>query len=85
VGVIVPLFGHTAVARNVLKRRLRDLARTELLPSMPAIDAVIRAMPGAYALDFDALRAELGRVSARVAQKNTETHRAQQGGTAGDA
>jgi ribonuclease P protein component len=57
VGVVVPRFKQTAVARNVVKRRLRDLARTELLPNMPALDLVIRAFPGAYGASYDTLRA----------------------------
>lgn len=56
-GVIVPRFGRTAVARNVVKRRLRDLARTELLPGMPALDLVIRAFPSAYEANYNTLRA----------------------------
>jgi ribonuclease P protein component len=56
VGVIVPRFGHTAVARNALKRRLREIVRIELLPVMPAVDAVIRVLPSAYRVSFDALR-----------------------------
>jgi ribonuclease P protein component len=64
--VIVPRFGHTAVARNVVKRRLRDLARVELLPALATLaattasvplDVVIRAAPSAYDADFDMLRA----------------------------
>lgn len=56
-GVIVPRFGQTAVARNKVKRRLRDLARTELLPGMPALDLVIRAFPSAYDASYNTLRA----------------------------
>jgi len=57
--VIVPRFGHTAVDRNTVKRRLRNLARTELLPSLPAFDVVIRATSGAYGASFDVLRGAL--------------------------
>ncbi|MDQ6611396.1 MAG: ribonuclease P protein component, partial [Gemmatimonadota bacterium] len=32
VGVVVPRYGHSAVDRNRLKRRLRELIRVELLP-----------------------------------------------------
>lgn len=65
VGVIVPRFGHTAVARNALKRRLRELARIELLPVMPAVDAVIRALPSAYGVSFDTLRTAVQRIEGR--------------------
>ncbi len=56
-GVIVPRFSHTAVERNLVKRRLRDLVRTELLPKIPALDVVVRAAPSAYNADYDTLRA----------------------------
>ncbi|MDH4043402.1 MAG: ribonuclease P protein component [Gemmatimonadota bacterium] len=47
-GVITPRFGRTAVARNQLRRRLREQARRRLLPQLPALDIVIRARPPAY-------------------------------------
>jgi ribonuclease P protein component len=55
VGFIVPRYAHTAVARNRLKRRLRELTRTRLLPVLPPVDLVIRALPSAYAASFEAL------------------------------
>lgn len=40
VGFVVPKYGHTSVDRNRLKRRLRELVRTRLLPSLrPRADA----------------------------------------------
>ena len=54
-GSIVPRYAHTAVARNQLKRRLRELTRTRLLPVLPPVDLVIRALPLAYAASFEAL------------------------------
>jgi len=61
--VIVPRYGHSAVDRNKVKRRLRDLARTELLPALVAsplaLDVVIRAAPSAYGASYDTLRAAL--------------------------
>ncbi len=62
IGVIVPRFGHTAVERNVVKRRLRDLARRDVLPALAACDVVIRATPGAYAASHETLRSALQRV-----------------------
>lgn len=67
VGVIVPRYHHTAVARNRLKRRLREIARRELLPQGLELDVVIRASDGAYALSFAALRGELLGLVRRVA------------------
>ena len=56
-GVIVPRFGHTAVERNLVKRRLRNLARTELLPAGTPCDVVLRAAPNAYGASYEVLRA----------------------------
>lgn len=66
VGLVVPRHGRSAVDRNRLKRRLRELARTELLPGAPAVDAVLHARPGAYALSFDELRATTRRIRTLV-------------------
>lgn len=58
-GVVVARFGNTAVARNRLRRQLRDIARRSLLPFLLPIDLVIRATPSAYRSSFTELRAEL--------------------------
>jgi ribonuclease P protein component len=58
-GLIVPRFQFTAVARNLLRRRLREVWRTELQGGLPAMDLVIRAKREAYGAGFDQLRAEL--------------------------
>ena len=65
-GVIVPKHKHGSVERNLLKRQLRELVRTRLLPGLPAMDLVIRAFPEAYAASFDALRAQLERGGERL-------------------
>ena len=57
--MIVPRHGHTAVDRNKLKRRLREIVRLELLPHLPALDLVIRARPTAYRVPFASLATEL--------------------------
>ena len=60
----MPRYKHTAVARNRLKRRLRELARLRLLPvlaDLPPADVVVRVWPSAYAADFDALAADVTR------------------------
>lgn len=69
VGIIVPRYGKSAVARNTVKRRLRELARLELLPSLamrPAMDVVIRATPSAYAASYETLRAALQKATAQL-------------------
>jgi ribonuclease P protein component len=58
-GLIVPKFQSSAVARNRLRRRLREIWRVELQPHQPAWDLVIKARREAYAAPFDALRADL--------------------------
>jgi ribonuclease P protein component len=61
--LVVPRHRRTAVARNRLKRRLRELARTEILPRLDAsgspVDLLVRARPEAYAAGFSDLRQEL--------------------------
>ena len=58
-GLIVPKFQSSVVARNRLRRRLRELWRRELMAVMPAWDVVIRARKEAYQARFAALRDEL--------------------------
>ena len=52
VGLIIPRFKHSAVLRNLLKRRLRELSRTQLIPSSLFVDIVIRIRPNAYEATF---------------------------------
>jgi len=71
VGLIVARHGRSAVLRNQLKRRLRELVRTQLLPALaggdaPPVDVAVRTTPAAYTLSFEALRREFEQVSARV-------------------
>ena len=66
VGFIVPRYRQSAVDRNRLKRRLRELVRIELLPTLGARDVVLRAAPQAYRLEFDALRRELLQLRDRI-------------------
>lgn len=62
VGLIVPRHRQSAVARNRLKRRLRELTRLRLLPSGLPFDVVLRARPETYAAAFDELGTEIDRV-----------------------
>jgi ribonuclease P protein component len=73
--VIVPRFGHSAVDRNTVKRRLRELARTELLPALPALsglDVVVRALPSAYGAGFDELQAAIRQVLTQLPQGDSD-------------
>jgi len=58
-GLIVPRFQSSAVARNRLRRRIREIWRRELQQHQPAWDLVIRARREAYAAEFAALREDL--------------------------
>jgi ribonuclease P protein component len=58
-GLIVPRFQSSAVARNRLRRRLREIWRREVQQHQPAWDLVIKARREAYGASFEELRAEL--------------------------
>lgn len=71
IGVVVPRFKHSAVDRNRLKRRLRELTRLHWpnqLAASPPLDVLLRAAPAAYAADFTRLADEVERLGRRVAQ-----------------
>ena len=66
IGLVVPKYKQTGVARNRLKRRLREVARTRLLPTLPSADVVVRVRPEAYRATFAELRDELERAATRI-------------------
>lgn len=66
VGLVIPKYRHSAVARNRLKRRVREVVRVDILATLPAIDVVIRSQPKAYDLPFIALRADLRQIMSDV-------------------
>ena len=68
VGFVVPKHGRSAVERNRLKRRLREIARLRLLGFLPPADLIVRAKPGAYAASYAALDAELLGVRDRISR-----------------
>ena len=59
IGIIVPRHQCSAVARNRLRRRLREILRRVVAPQLPPIDLVVRAKRAAYSAPFAMLRAEL--------------------------
>ena len=59
VGLVIPKYNHTAVERNRLKRRVREVIRSELLGVLPSIDIVIRSRTDAYGVQFSILRNDL--------------------------
>lgn len=66
IGIIVPRFQFTAVARNRLRRRLRETLRRGALAALPSVDLVVRAKRAAFAAPFAVLRAEADEVVRRV-------------------
>lgn len=62
---MVPRHRHTAVERNRLKRRLREVLRTEVVPRLDdggrPLDVLVRARREAYGQEFQRLRGELVR------------------------
>jgi ribonuclease P protein component len=68
VGIVVPRYGRSAVDRNRLKRRLRELVRTHLLPEACSVDVVIRTRPDAYSASFDALGLDIARTKTQLTQ-----------------
>lgn len=66
-GVIVPKRQSTAVARNRLRRQLKEWMRREALPRLSPVDVIIRARFQAYEVESNVLRSELGDWLARRA------------------
>jgi ribonuclease P protein component len=58
-GLIVPKFQFNAVARNRLRRRLKEIWRREIRPVQPSWDLIIRTRREAYSASFDALKLQL--------------------------
>jgi ribonuclease P protein component len=63
VGLVVPRYRHPVVARNLVKRRIREALRREILPRLRAlgleVDILVRARREAYGASFATLRDEL--------------------------
>jgi len=66
VAVVVPRFQFTAVARNRLRRRVKEILRRDALAALPAVDLVVRAKRAAYAASFAVLRADVMDLVSRV-------------------
>ena len=59
IAFVVPRFQFTAVARNRLRRRLREMLRREALATLPPVDLVVRTKRVAYGATPSTLHAEL--------------------------
>ena len=66
-GVIVPKHRHVIVQRNRLKRQLKEIGRTHILPHLKekglGLDILVRARKEAYTAKFHTLRKELQEVT----------------------
>ena len=58
-GLVVFKSQETGVARNRLRRRLKEVWRREIQQQLPAWDVVVRTRREAYAASFNLLRADL--------------------------
>lgn len=70
---MVPKHRQKIVRRNLLKRRLREIGRTVMLPKLremkvPA-DVLIRARPEAYSAAFVALRDDLAALAEELCSR----------------
>lgn len=65
VAIIVGKLGHTIVERNLLRRRLRELVRTRLIPEAKAVDLLVRANASAYRASFSELKGEVEEIALR--------------------
>ena len=65
-GVLVPKHRRTVAQRNRLKRRLRELGRTRMMPALRAaarsVDVMVRARPEAYLASIAQLGEEIDAV-----------------------
>jgi ribonuclease P protein component len=63
VGVVVPKYKRDIVDRNRIRRRLRELARTSMLPVIGRLDVLIRAKPEAYSASFEQLSVDVDAIT----------------------
>ena len=63
VGVVVPKYRRNVVDRNKVRRRLRELARLQLLPVIGNLDLLLRARPEAYLATFGQLGNEVDMIA----------------------
>ena len=58
-GLVVSKSRETGVARNRLRRRLKEVWRRDLQAELPPWDVVVRTRREAYSASFELLRADL--------------------------
>ncbi|MGE0439171.1 MAG: ribonuclease P protein component [Gemmatimonadales bacterium] len=70
-GLVVPKFQSSVVARNRLRRRLKEIARRVVFPRLKSVDLVIRARREAYGASFGQLALEVGQWLSSRAPRNS--------------
>lgn len=70
--VVVGKHRHTIVQRNRLRRQLRELARTRLIPFHARMDIVIRSLPAAYGTTFSELEKEIDEISQQLGKRKEQ-------------
>ncbi len=76
IGLIIPLYGHSVVMRNTLKRRIREILRREVLPAVDGrIDIVVRARKQAYRAGYSTLKNELESLAQRAREQGGRRER----------
>jgi len=70
--VVVALYGNSAVDRNTLKRRLRELVRVRMLPRIGPKDVLVRARRETYTATFEQLAAAVEAATNRISQAANE-------------
>jgi ribonuclease P protein component len=83
IGLIVPRHRQSAVARNRLKRRLRELSRRRILSLHLGADIVIRARAEAYGASFAELASDVDRIVAQLHRLQSSGSNFQRGGHTG--
>lgn len=79
-GLIVPKFRSSAVARNRLRRRLKEVWRREVQRFQGSLDLVIRARREAYDASFPVLREQvLGWAEAVLGKPGVENEEGENG------
>lgn len=59
VGIVVPKHAHTAVARNTVKRRIREIIRDVWPLTRPGTEILVYALPAVYRASFARLCDEI--------------------------
>jgi ribonuclease P protein component len=54
------------VERNLLRRQLREIVRTILLPVADPMDIVVRSLPSAYEASFQELMSEIQSITLQL-------------------